>query len=378
MKSVGIICEYNPFHNGHLYHLNKVRELFKEHTIILILSPTFTQRGVPSIINKWDKTKLAIFYGVDLVVELPYPFACQSADFFAKGSIQLLNSLKVEYLIFGSECNDIEILTKIAKVQVNNKECDTLTQKYLQEGINYPTALSKAIKKLTGEAVLSPNDLLGVSYIKEIIKQKSNIVPICIQRTNDYHGKDTENNIMSASGIREKLNNLENVSNYIPNYDIEPIKHNNCYFQYLKYKIISEGINIKNYQTVDEGIENRILKYILEVNSLEELIEKVKTKRYTYNKISRMFNHILCSFTKEEAKRLTNISYIRILGFTSKGKQYLSTIKKEITLPIITNCKNKDDELLLLEHRITNIYNTIQNINDNEITKKPIMIDNIN
>ena len=378
MKSVGIICEYNPFHNGHLYHLNKVRELFKEHTIILILSPTFTQRGVPSIINKWDKTKLAIFYGVDLVVELPYPFACQSADFFAKGSIQLLNSLKVEYLIFGSECNDIEILTKIAKVQVNNKECDTLTQKYLQEGINYPTALSKAIKKLTGEAVLSPNDLLGVSYIKEIIKQKSNIVPICIQRTNDYHGKDTENNIMSASGIREKLNNLENVSNYIPNYDIEPIKHNNCYFQYLKYKIISEGINIKKYQTVDEGIENRILKYILEVNSLEELIEKVKTKRYTYNKISRMFNHILCSFTKEEAKRLTNISYIRILGFTSKGKQYLSTIKKEITLPIITNCKNKDDELLLLEHRITNIYNTIQNINDNEITKKPIMIDNIN
>ena len=119
MKSVGIICEYNPFHNGHLYHLNKVRELFKEHTIILILSPTFTQRGVPSIINKWDKTKLAIFYGVDLVVELPYPFACQSADFFAKGSIQLLNSLKVEYLIFGSECNDLDLMKYIAEIFSN-------------------------------------------------------------------------------------------------------------------------------------------------------------------------------------------------------------------------------------------------------------------
>lgn len=370
---VGIIAEYNPFHNGHLYHLNKVKELFPDHAIILVLSPTFTQRGIPSILNKWDKTNLALNYGVDLVVELPYPFACQSADFFAKGSIQILKSLNVSHLVFGSECNDIEVLTKIAKVQVKNKECDDLVKDYLQEGINYPTALSKAIKKLIGEIVLSPNDLLGVSYIKEIIKQESNITPICIKRTNNYHGNDSENNIMSASGIRKLINNGEAVDKFIPNYNIDEIKHNNSYFEYLKYKIISEGINIKKYQTVDEGIENRILKYILEVNTLEELIDKVKTKRYTYNKISRMFNHILCGFTKEEASNFKDISYIRVLGFNTKGKEYLGDIKKIIDKPIITNCKNIDSDMLLFEHKITNLYNTIQNIKDNEIVRKPII-----
>ena len=373
MNSVGIICEYNPFHNGHLYHLKKVKELFPGNTIILILSPTFTQRGIPSIINKWDKTSLALDYGIDLVVELPYPFACQSADFFAKGAIQLLTSLNVSHLVFGSECNNIEVLTKIAKVQVENKKCDDLVKHYLQEGINYPTAISKAIKKLIGETVLSPNDLLGISYIKEIIKQESNIIPVCIKRTNNYHGNDSENNIMSATGIRDKIKNKEEVSKYIPNYDINLLKYDNSYFEYLKYKIISEGTEIKKYQTVDEGIENRILKYILEVNSIEELIEKVKTKRYTYNKINRMLNHILCSFTKEEAHKFKDISYIRILGFNNQGKQYLSTIKKEVTLPIITNCKNNNNEMLLLEHRITNIYNTIQDIKDNEIIRKPII-----
>ena len=199
MKAVGIICEYNPFHNGHLYHLTKVKELFPNDTIVLVLSPTFSQRGVPSIINKWEKTTLALEYGIDLIVELPYPFACQSADFFAKGSIQILKELKVSNLVFGSECNNIETLTKIAKVQIENKECDNLVQDYLQQGINYPTALSRAIKKLTNECVLNPNDLLGVSYIKEIIKQKSNIIPHCIKRTNDYHSNDAKDGIKSAN-----------------------------------------------------------------------------------------------------------------------------------------------------------------------------------
>ena len=373
MKTVGIIGEYNPFHNGHLYHIENVKKLFPDCPIILVLSPTFTQRGIPSILNKWDKTKLALEYGVDLVIELPYPFACQSADFFAKGSIQILNALNVSHLIFGSECNNIEKLRKIAESQIENQECDKLVKSYLQEGINYPTALSKAIKKITGEFVLEPNDLLGVSYIKELIKQKSSIIPLCIKRTNNYHGNDEINGIMSASGIREKINNKEEVNQYIPDYNIMNIMHNKSCFKYLKYKILCEQTDIKKYQTVDEGIENRILKYILEVNSLEELINKVKTKRYTYNKICRMFCHILCGFTKEEAKRLSNVNYLRVLGFSVNGKEYLKEIKKEVSFPIITNCKNINNEMLLLEHRITNIYNTIQNIYDNEIIRKPII-----
>lgn len=373
MKSVGIICEYNPFHNGHLYHLNKVKELYPNYTIVLVLSPTFSQRGELSVINKWTKTTLALNFGVDLVVELPYPFACQSADMFAKGAIQILSKLNVEYLVFGSECNNIDTLNLLAQTQLNNKNCDILTKKYLQEGLNYPTALSRALKDLTNNVILTPNDLLGISYIKEIIKQKSSIIPITIKRTNDYHSKLSNNSIMSASGIRNKFYNNEDITKYIPDYNIELFNMNNDLFSFLKYKILSEGTSINKYQTVDEGIENRINKYILTCNNLDELINKVKTKRYTYNKINRMFNHILCSFTKKEAKEMTDISYIRVLGFNKNGRALLNIIKNDIDIPFITNCKNINNDMLLLEHRITNIYNLICRIDDNEIIKKPII-----
>lgn len=373
MKSIGIICEYNPFHNGHLYHLNEVKKMFPDYTIILVLNPTFTQRGLPSIINKWDKTEVALKYGIDLIIELPYPFACQSADFFAKGAIEILEKLKVSYLIFGSESNNIDMLTNLARAQINNKEYDTLVKKYLEEGINYPTALSKSLKEITNEYTISPNDLLGISYIKEIIKQKSNITPLTIKRTNNYHGNNKKDKIISANEIRNLLEEKKDIKKYIPEYDIDKIYVNKNYFPYLKYKILSEGKNIQKYQTVDEGIENRILKYILESNNVEELIKNIKTKRYTYNKITRMFNHILCSFTKEEANQFKIISYIRVLGFNNKGKIYLSKIKKDINIPIITNCKNVNNDMLLLEHRITNIYNSINDIKDNEITRKPII-----
>ena len=240
MKSVGIICEYNPFHNGHLYHLNKVKELYPDYTIVLVLSPTFSQRGELSIINKWTKTTLALNFGVDLVVELPYPFACQSADMFAKGAIQILSKLNIEYLVFGSECNNIDTLNLLAQTQLNNKNCDILTKKYLQEGLNYPTALSRALKDLTNNVILTPNDLLGISYIKEIIKQKSSIIPITIKRTNDYHSKLSNNSIMSASGIRNKFYNNEDITKYIPDYNIELFNKNNDLFYFLKYKILSE------------------------------------------------------------------------------------------------------------------------------------------
>lgn len=373
MKSVGIICEYNPFHNGHLYHLNKVKELYPNYTIALVLSPTFSQRGELSVINKWTKTTLALNFGVDLVIELPYPFACQSADMFAKGAIQILSKLNVEYLVFGSECNNIDTLNLLAQTQLNNKNCDILTKKYLQEGLNYPTALSRALKDLTNNVILTPNDLLGISYIKEIIKQKSSIIPITIKRTNDYHSKLSNNSIMSASGIRNKFYNNEDITKYIPDYNIELFNKNNDLFSFLKYKILSEGTSINKYQTVDEGIENRINKYILTCNSLDELIDKVKTKRYTYNKINRMFNHILCSFTKKEAKEMTDISYIRVLGFNKNGRALLNVIKNNIDIPVITNCKNINNDMLLLEHRVTNIYNLICKIDDNEIIKKPII-----
>lgn len=362
MHAVGIICEYNPFHNGHLYHLNKVKELFPNSPIIVILGGNFLQRGEPSIINKWDKTKIALHYGADLVIELPYPFASQSADLFAKGSIQLLNYLKVDNLVFGSELNNLEELKLIADIQLTNPTYNELVKEYIAEGINYPTALSKALGAITGKIIDTPNDILGISYIREIKALKSKIKPISIQRTNDYHSLELDNDIVSATSIRNALKNKQEIIKYVPE---ETLKYLNSdlhfiddYYPFLKYKILSDINNLSKYQTVDEGIENRIKKYIIQSNSLNELIMNIKTKRYTYNKIRRMLTHILCNFTKEEARKMKDIEYIRILGLSDLGQEYLKGIKKEITIPVLTNYI-KDNAMLDLELRVTSTYAAI-------------------
>lgn len=375
MKSVGIICEYNPFHNGHLYHINKVKEMFPDHTVILVLSSSFTERGEISIINKFDKTKIALNYGVDLVIELPFVFSTQSSDIFAKGCLSLLNYLNCEYLVFGSETNDIDNLKELAKIQLKSKKYDKLVKKYMDDGVNYPTAMNKALIDLGGKSINNPNDLLGLSYIKEIIKNKYNITPVSIKRTNDYHSLKANNKIISASAIRSLIKNKKRFKKYVPSLSYKYINKKNFdtkLFELLKYKITSDK-NLSLYQTVDEGIENRIIKYINSVTTLEELISKIKAKRYTYNKISRMLIHILCNFTKEEADKFKEITYIRVLGFNDKGKNYLNIIKKNSEIPIITNPKNSNDEMLKLEHRVTDIYNIITDNNINDQLEKPII-----
>lgn len=372
MKKIGIICEYNPFHNGHIYHLEKIKELYKDSLIVLVMSSSFTQRGDMSILSKWEKTNIALEYGIDLVVELPFIFASQSADIFAKGAISILKQLQVDTIVFGSESCDVNKFINIANIQLQNNEYGTIVKKYLDKGLNYPTAMSKALKKICGNTITSPNDLLGLSYTKEIIRQNANIEIVPIQRTNDFHDTNLSTDIVSASAIRKNLNSKD-ISKYVPKitYDyLKKKKENNNYFNFLKYKILTEQANINQYQTVDEGIENRIIKYISKCNSKDELIEKIKTKRYTYNKLNRMFTHILCSLTKEEANN-QEIKYIRVLGFNKNGQKYLNEIKKQLDIILITNVEKKHLELLEIENRTDAVYNLINNIDSNEI--KPII-----
>ena len=366
MKSVGIICEYNPFHNGHLYHLKETKKLFPDSIIVLVMSGNFTQRGDASIINKWDKTSIALHYGVDIVIELPYVFASESADKFAYGAIKLLNELGVSHIVFGSESNNTDKLSELADIQLNNKKYDKLVKEYLDEGINYPTALSKALYDITNKKIDKPNDILALSYIREIKKNKYNIKPVSIKRNNDYNSLELNSGMSSASSIRYALYNNESVDDYIPDivkdYLDKPV-FNNDYFSLLKYKILTEK-DLSIYQTVDEGIENRLKKYIVKSKSLDEFILKIKTKRYTYNKLNRMFNHIICNFTKDEATRLNEIEYIRILGFSYKGQDYLNKIKKDIDLPIITNFSSINSEMLDIEMRVTACYSSVLNEKD--------------
>ncbi|MCI8575812.1 MAG: nucleotidyltransferase [Bacilli bacterium] len=331
MKIVGMICEYNPFHHGHLYHIQKIKEIFPDSLLVLVLNGYFLERGEISLLTKEDKTNIALEHGVDLVLELPVVFGTQAADIFAEKAIEILNHVGVTDVVFGSEHNDIQLLYKIAEIQLQ-PEFSLRVKKYLDSGVNYPTALSKALN--LPNMIKEPNDLLGISYAKAILKHQYPIQLHTIQRTNSYHDITSTQVIVSASNIRSKIKNQEDISKYVPS-GIPLLLQS--YSDDFLYKLFTYQIMTNNalnvYETVDEGIENRLKEMVLRAKSLDEFIHLVKTKRYTYNRIRRMIIHILLGFTKEVNLKL-HLDYLHILGFSIKGQEYLSKIRKQIEIPI--------------------------------------------
>ena len=378
MEIIGIIAEYNPFHNGHDYHLKEIKKKHPNSLLILVMSGNFTQRGDTSIINKWDKTKIALAHNIDLVIELPFYFACNSADLFAKGSIAILNELKATHLIFGSESNNINELQNIIEIETK-KEFKEKLKEELNKGNSYPKAYDNALQTYNLH-IKEPNDLLGLSYLREIKNTNSAIIPETIKRTNSYHDQQITK-ISSASAIRNAIKNKQTVNEAIPEetkkYLNQPLYYLDNYFPLLKYKIISEK-TLKSFLGIEEGLESRIKQSIIKSTNLEELIENIKTKRYTYNRIKRTLVYILCNIKKEDIKT-NNLKYIRILGFNPKGQQYLHQIKKDINLPIITTYKNDKNNLLNIDTKTTHIYYSIQNEKDKrqlmeqEIKQTPII-----
>ena len=366
MDIIGIIAEFNPFHNGHLYYINKIKELYPNSILILCLNGYFLERGEISIESKEEKTRLALKYGIDIVIELPCLYGTNSSDIFADTSIKLLNELKVNKIIFGSECNDIELLKDIANKQVTN---DLDIKKYLDEGYNYPTALAKALNI----TIDSPNDILAISYIKSILTNKFNIEPISIKRTNDYHDNTSNDSIISASNIRNKIDNNIDIKEYIPEGNINTI-NKDLLFQLIKHQIITDD-NLSIYETVDEGLDNKLKKVINEVNNIDELIDAIKSKRYTYNRLNRMLIHILLGIKKDDNKE--DITYIRLLGINTKGKEYINSIKKDMNIPLITKYRDLNNKVKDYEDKAASIYKQLTN--DNvlifENNNKPIILD---
>ena len=361
MRVIGIICEYNPFHLGHLYQIKKIKETIPDSLIICIFNGTFMQRGEVSIINKWDKTRICLEYGIDMVVELPFVFATQSSDIFAHGALKILNNLHVDTLVFGSESNNVEILKTLAMTQINNEAFDNKVREYLDKGVNYPTALSKTLEVITKYRIKEPNDILAVSYIKEIIKNNYSIEPVAIKRTNDYHGEIISGDIINASLIRKMLTNGHDVSKYVPRATLKylnDIPSKDKYYSLLKYQIINNIDNLDSFQTVDEGLNNLIKKNIYNANNLDELISSIKTKRYTYNRLNRMFTHILTNFKKEDNRGL-EINYVRLLGFNKKGRSYLNKIKKDMEISVVTGYKGINDKIFNIEKRVSYIYSLL-------------------
>lgn len=359
-KTIGIIAEYNPFHLGHLYQINKIKELYPESTIIVLLSGNFTERGDISIINKWDKTSICLNNNIDLVVEFPTLYAIQSADIFAKTALKILNELSIDMLAFGSETDNLELFINLANIQLNNPKYNELVKEYLNKGLNYPTATSLALEHFSNYRIDKPNDLLALSYIKEIIKNNYQITPLSIKRDNNYHKISNNTDIISANSIRKKISKNESIAKYVPE-GVEKYINKNINleqaFKYLKYQILTNK-NLTEYLTVEEGIENRIKKAIHNVNSWEELIMNIKSKRYTYNRINRMLLHILLQVLKNNNSFEL---YIRILGFNKIGQDHLHQIKKKITLPLFTNYKPNKNSTLDFEFKSTCIYSLIAN-----------------
>ena len=336
---IGLIVEYNPFHNGHLHHIQEIDRLFEDNIKIAVMSGDYVQRGEPSLINKFEKTKIALSQGVDIVIELPAFYSTQSAEIFAKGSINLLDKLSCNYIVFGSESNDLDKLKRIATISMT-KEFELSLRKFLAEGFSYPTAFSKALF----DEKLGSNDILALEYLKAIKAINPKIEAYCIKREKTGYYDDEKDNFASATHIRKilldynkkKEDKLNKIKNLVPEFSYKILEENfgvfSClsdFYDLIKYNIIKNHSNLKNIQDLEVGLENRLYKYSLENLKFEDFFNKVLTKRITISRLQRILLHSLFGLTETITERVKNkVSFVKILGFSTKGQEYLNYLKK--------------------------------------------------
>jgi UPF0348 protein aflv_1846 len=359
MQIIGIVTEYNPFHNGHLYQIQKIKEMYPDSVIIVAMSGNYTMRGEISVLDKWNKTNIAINNGIDIVLEIPFIYSNQSSDIFSYAALKMLNEFKIEKLVFGSETNNIDLLSLASSVQIDNKKFDSLVKDYMSKGYNYPSSIGKSIYELTGIKIKESNDILGVSYIKEILKNKYNIKPISIKRTNNFKTNTKKSNIISAYEIREFLNKNESIKEYVPN-NVTPYIKKVDYeklFNLIKYKVISEKNSLNKYHLIDEGIENRIYEGVIKCDNYDDLVKYISNKRVTINKVNRILINIFVGLTKEETSN-KELSYIKILGLSKNGKKYYSKIKKDTNIKI---CNKFEKDIMNTELKASYLYSIITN-----------------
>lgn len=345
MNVSGMVVEYNPFHNGHIYHLDKVKELTSPDLIIAITSGNFTQRGEISIIDKFEKTKAALDNGIDLVVELPFIFTVQNASVFGQKSIELLNKLKVNNVVFGSETNNLEELEDFAAYNIDID--------HLKEIMNEGTSFPKAYGLLAGS--LYPNDILAITYLKAI--KDTNIKPFLIQRTNNYHGLEL-NKISSAKAIRQAIKDGHDYRIATPLTVNEPLFNDDLY-PYLQRRLLtSKKEDLKDIFLVSEGIENLLIKNAYTYDTYKEFINNCISKRYTRARIQRICLNIMLDIKKEDVNKLTPLDYIRVLGFNQKGQEYLKQFRDNEDFKIVSQFKNIPLTYKNIEWKASNFYAT--------------------
>ena len=390
MKSIGIIVEYNPFHNGHKLHLDYARK--QGDIVIGVMSGDFVQRGEPALINKWDRAKMALVEGLDIVVELPVFYSTQSAEIFARGSINILKELRSDEIVFGSESDNLDKLQEVIKLESNSNFIENV-KKNLKDGDSYPTAYNKEIKNYLGEEYeIKSNDILGIEYLRTIKTLKLDMKVKTLKREGKgYHSSISTGNILSATGIRKLLKEDKDIENFISKNSKEIILKNkknkklvdiSHFYNLIRYAIISKREVLKDIQDIEVGFENRIYEMALKSSSYEIFMKNLMTKRYTIGRTQRILIHILLSITKEDTIKLKKeLPYIRILGFSDKGRTYLNKLKKEkkddlenSNIQILTSLKNIKKKLsveqlryLELNEESSLIYRMINNYEDRKI-----------
>lgn len=384
MKILGLVVEYNPFHQGHLYHLQKAKELVEPDVTIAVMSGHFVQRGEVAISNKWTRATVAIKNSVDIIIELPFVYAVQSADYFAHGAIDLLAKIGVTDLVFGSEDGNISKFIEIAKtIKDNQQEYDKLVKIQMQQGLRYPDACNQALSILLNKTVTTPNDLLGLAYVKEVTAHDYPIELHCIKRTNDFHSLKVET-ISSASAIRHALKNKINIANQFCNYDeYQEFYFFDDLFPYLRYKLLTTSSNeLKKLHLVDEGIENLLKDKINNCNNMNDFVTSLTSKRYTRSRIQRMLVHILMNNTKELIQEAMQVDYLRILKMNQTGQNYLNTIKKGCDYKLVTNFSSYQHPALELEFKATKLMSCLskqpQTLIEAEYKTTPIIKDEKN
>lgn len=361
MKVLGLIVEYNPFHQGHKYHIEKAKELVKPDFTIAVMSSHFVQRGEPAISDKWTRAQIAIKNGIDLVIELPFVYSVQSADYFAHGAIDLLAKLNVTDIVFGSENGDINIFKDIAyTIKDNQQKYNDIVKKQMNLGLRYPDACNQALSLLMNKSITTPNDLLGLAYVKEVVDHNYPINLHCIKRTNDFHSLKIEA-ISSASAIRHALKNKIDITNQFCNYeDYQEFYFLDDFFPFLRYKILTiSNESLQQLHLVDEGIENLLKEKILIANNMEQLVNNLSSKRYTRSRIQRMLIHILMNNTKNQITNAMHINYIRILKMNDTGQSYLNKIKKNCEYKLITNFSSYHHLALDIEFKATKLLSCL-------------------
>ena len=396
MKAVGLVTEYNPFHNGHLYHLNKAMELTGADISVAVMSGDFVQRGELAVLDKYTRASMALNSGVNLVIELPVNYAVSSAESFAAGALKVLDYIKADSIAFGSESGNIERLSKLAHILCDNE--DTLYKeisKYTANGISYAAARQKVVEKLTDKdtaaMLTSSNNILAVEYLKAIIKNNYAIKPYTVQRQGDaYNDTDIRSDYASATALRGNLK-ADNISKYIPvkaglilssntNY-IYPDDITEALFTRLLGILFASSYdknvfieNVMRYPDVNKEIAGRLYKSAMDMItrtvpqgaeskdngafSFGSLCEHIKTKEVPLSRIKRALVRITLGLDKKHMEKYANEPYIRVLGFDKKGQEYLSYIRKTVEVPLITKTADYK-EMLLDDIHAANIYNMI-------------------